>query len=382
MKDYTPISKNFLQFNQDKINNLDLNKTFYLNKNHYIQSFIPFEKKYPFKYIKILQSVSYRCSAKCPYCMNAGWDYAKNEKPVEDYIAFYQKIIDYGYRIRLEFTGGEPLQPDVIDRTIKLMDYAFSQDAIYEIRLNTNGAWPIPESWSNNPKLMLSISLDGNAELMEQETQIPGIFDKVIKSFDFCKEHNIKFRIRAVMTDETEKFYTYLIDIAKKYDVVLNIGYAYPVGRACDTYKNINEKLQILEKYRMIREKQKELNYYKIQLYTPVAKCHKRLNPNILKILITPDGNIGLCAFLMTKYQHKYYNIYNLNPNDFPKLREDFINDLQDRTCFFPEGFLTFWNSLTEEQKEQLNWYINDPVDKDILPSTKEYYQLGGDKNV
>ena len=108
---YSNTAKTFLTLmnKNNRIDEFEINKAFYVKNNAEIIKALPVTDKYPFKYIKILQSVSYRCSAKCPYCMNAGWDYAKNEKPVEDYIAFYQKIIDYGYRIRLEFTGGEPL---------------------------------------------------------------------------------------------------------------------------------------------------------------------------------------------------------------------------------------------------------------------------------
>lgn len=63
-------------------------------------------------YYQILQEISYRCSGQCPYCMNKGLDYSETEAPVEDYIAFYDKIIAQGGTIRLQITGGEPLQPE------------------------------------------------------------------------------------------------------------------------------------------------------------------------------------------------------------------------------------------------------------------------------
>ena len=82
--------------------------------------------------------------------MNKGLDYSIKEAPVEDYIAFYKKIIDNGGIIRLKITGGEPLQPDVRERTIKLVQFALNNIQHFSlIWINSNGNWPIPIEWAN-----------------------------------------------------------------------------------------------------------------------------------------------------------------------------------------------------------------------------------------
>ena len=137
---------------------------------------------------RITQEISYKCSAQCPYCMNRGLDFSQPEAPIEDFIKFYDKLIEKGARIKLKITGGEPTQPNVIERTNKIIKYAIDNESIFAIHINTNGYWPIPKEWKSE-KLIIQFSLDGDKETMISNTGYKDIYERLFANFDFCKRN-------------------------------------------------------------------------------------------------------------------------------------------------------------------------------------------------
>ncbi len=374
---YSNTAKTFLTLmnKNNRIDEFEINKAFYIKNNAEIIKILPVTNKYPFKWVKILQEISYKCTGQCPYCMNKGLDLNEKEAPVEDYISFYQKIIDAGYQIELRITGGEPLQPNVIERTKQLMHYALNEPQIKKIQLNTNGNWPIPKEWSQYKKLLIQFSLDGDKEYVEKTVKIPNLYEHIIKNFDFCKENNFNFKFRAVISKSNEQYIPYLIQLAKKYNIFISLSYAYPVGGAKLNYKNIEEKVEVIKKTQAIKDNIRSYDYDKIKLYSVIGRCPKMLNNTLFKVNITPNGEFGSCAYLGTYYRNKNFNIYNTSLEDFITFKNECSKDLEGKSCWFPEGFMNFWNSLNKQQKEDLSSFINEKTDT-ILPTLKEYYDL------
>ena len=329
---------------------------------------------------KILQEISYKCTGQCPYCMNKELDLNEKEVPIEDYIAFYQKIINNGGNIiELRITGGEPLQPNVIERTKQLVDYALKNDKYFSlIWINSNGNWPIPKEWANKEKIIIQFSLDGDKEYIEKTTKIPNLYEHLMKNFDFCKQNNIKFRIRSVISKENEKFIPFLKQISKKYKVLVNLNWALPVGGAKDNYSN-DEYVEIINKAYNFKMENGDNPLIDSRLI--IGKCPKIASTDYFRLMITPSGKLGLCPLTATFFKFKDINteeelsIYNFDFTKLYALKDKIIDDIQDKTCGFPNGFLKFWNSLTIEQKNKLHNYINFISDPP-LPSLKEIYNL------
>lgn len=329
-------------------------------------------------YYQILQEISYRCSGQCPYCMNKGLDYSESEVPVEDYIAFYDKIIAQGGTIRLQITGGEPLQPDVIERTSKLVKYAQEHDEIVMLQINSNGNWEIPDDWACD-KLLMQFSMDGDKEYVEKITGITGIYENLIKNFEKCKKLGITFQTRTVINEGNEQYLEDIIKITNSYNMIAKMQWALPVGGASN--ENTKEGLlKMLEKTKKYSEKYNVKNGNAVRsclgYCSRVYKQIDEINP-LIPMLITPCGKIGLCAFLATKYMPDEFTIYNfdlINPyKKFIKYLRDTVNDV---TCTFPNGFLNFYKDLTEEEKEKIDWFINEPDPENGGITPKEFYNL------
>ena len=326
----------------------------------------------PMKYgnYRIIQEISYKCSANCPYCMNKGLDYSEPELPVEEYINFYEKLIkENNAKLKLKISGGEPTQPNVLHRTNQLMEYAIKNPNIYAIQINTNGYWPIPIEWKSD-KVKIQFSLDGNEQRMVKNTGYIDIYQKLLNNFDYCVKNNINFQFRCVVSsmDEIQD----LIPIIKKYQKFAVISMATPVGGA--TQYNIDEYLNMIlkvDEYNAYFEKEKIPANVRIV----VGYCDQVYLPGYLNFMITPSGRIGNCPFLATKLLSNY-TIYTLDINNLSKFRQELLYSLQDKTCYFPNGFLNFWNALTESQKAVLNDYISQSHRANIMPSLQEYYSL------
>ncbi len=373
-------SKKFLSYHKDKIPISKFSESIFFYKNFdLIEDNFPCQDPYLTKEFRIFQEISYKCTGQCPYCMNKGLDLNEKEVPVEDYITFYQKIIDNGGSIRLKITGGEPLQPNVIERTKQLVDYALKNDKHFSlVWINSNGNWPIPEEWANKEKIIIQFSLDGDKEYIEKTTKISNLYEHLIKNFDFCKENNIKFRIRSVISKENEKFIPFLKQISKKYKVLVNLNWALPVGGAKDNYSN-DEYIEIINKAYNFKMENGDNPLIDSRLI--IGKCPKIASTDYFRLMITPSGKLGLCPLTATFFKFKDINteeelsIYNFDFTKLYALKDKIIDDMQDKSCGFPNGFLNFWNSLTIEQKNKLHNYINFISDPP-LPSLKEIYNL------
>lgn len=332
-------------------------------------------------YYQILQEISYRCSGQCPYCMNRGLDYSETEAPVEDYIAFYDKIIAQGGTIRLQITGGEPLQPGVIERTSKLVKYAQEHDEVVMLQINSNGNWEIPDDWACD-KLLMQFSMDGDKEYVENITKIDGLYDNLIANFEKCHKLGIKFQTKTVINPDNEKFVPDIVKIVNQYGMIAKMQWTLPVGGA----SNENEKNDLLTMLQKTKEYENKYNIegqvkeggvrgcigYCFRVYKQVDEE----NP-VIPMLITPCGKIGLCAFLATKYMPEGFTIYDFDLiNPYTKFIKYLRDTLKDVTCSFPNGFINFYNSLTDKEKESIEYFINEPDYGNGGITLKEFYNL------
>ena len=321
---------------------------------------------------KILQEISYKCTGQCPYCMNKELNLNEKEVPVKDYIAFYQKIIDNGGSIiELRITGGEPLQPNVIERTKQLVNYALNEPKIKKIQINSNGNWSIPEEWANKEKIIIQFSLDGDKDTINNNFGSNDLFDNLINNLNYCKYNNINFKFRCVIN--SEKDIEHILKILEKYKKLAIISWALPIN---SEYEKISKE-EYIKRIKMTIEYEDyfQKNNINAMMRIFVGYCDQNLQPYYTNFMITPSGKIGPCAYLASRIQTNL-SIYNFPFNDIYSFRK-IINKIQkDLTCDFPNGFLKFWNSLTEKEKKELEFYINTPHRAYNMPSLKKYYNL------
>ena len=321
--------------------------------------------------IKILQEVSYNCFGQCPYCMNRGLNYNVPELPVERFIDFYKLFIENGHKIfELRLTGGEPLQPNVIERTKKLMNYAIFEPNIHKLQLNTNGFWPIPEEWSNHEKIIIQFSLDGNKNQTNKNYGNDNLYDNLIKHCDFCIANNINFQFRCVINNEND--INDITELSNYYKKQAIISWPCPVGNLTSLCKE--DYISHILKTEQYEKYFRDNNYYP-HMRKIVCYCDQTMLPNYLNFMITPNGQIGTCAYLANIIKTQY-TIDNFPFDDIFSFRENLRLAQKDITCDFPQGFLTFWENLSEEEKKQINNYINEPHRAMIMPSIKEFYKL------
>ena len=329
-----------------------------------------FKKETAINDFHILQEISYKCSANCPYCMNKGLDYSEPELPVEEYINFYEKLIkENNAKIKLKISGGEPTQPNVIHRTNQLMEYAIKNPNIYAIQINTNGYWPIPIEWKSD-KVKIQFSLDGEPEYMEQTTGLKNIYNHILENIQFCKNNEISCHIRSVIFNNDLKIIPFLKKISEQLNILVMINLAAPVGGA----KDCNEKEQLLSNIKTLMEFKQKHETPLCKMRFLIGRCPKVFTHNNFNMVITPSGRIGLCAFLQTVLNDKInLTIYSFNNAAQHKIEIGTI--LKDKTCCYPNGFLNFWNSLNIDEKKSLIQYLTYESDSDIL-NIKDFYSL------
>jgi MoaA/NifB/PqqE/SkfB family radical SAM enzyme len=127
--------------------------------------------------------ITARCSQACPYC----WGPRRFRNPVDTEIAqrIITRIKNLGIR-RIVFTGGDPLQrqdaPDLV---------RFAKEIGLETALSTTGDFVIPEILESlSPYLdLISLPLDGSAEIINSKTKHSGHFSAVMRSLVWLRSH-------------------------------------------------------------------------------------------------------------------------------------------------------------------------------------------------
>ena len=301
--------------------------------------------------IKIIQAISYICNCRCDYCMNNGLNFSKKEVPVEDLILFYDKLFtkeSNNLNVDFTITGGEPFHPNVKARTVKLLEYLCNLECIHKVRINTNGYYELP-SICKNKKVLIQFSLDGHKEYADKIAHKKGLFDNVIKNIDFCKDNNINYQTRTVVTDENLKDIDFIAELANKYKHKAFIQTGKPVG-GLDQKSESNEIFRNILRTEKLKKRYKNIPYVKIVDIVYTCKYFNLQNKDDFAILVNPSGELGGCAFLANKFMSKY-NIYNFFSIGLRKYKQIASFHIRDGTCSIPNGIKNFEYHLSENNK-------------------------------
>lgn len=167
-----------------------------------------------------------RCSLKCQMCDI--WQNKGKDMPLADWHkALTQPLLRKITYIGL--TGGEPLLYKELPQFATMVCGLYNLETLH---LNTSGIYPdrlqkYLEIVSNihGPRFVVAISLDG----IESHNRIRGVevYDKALISLGMIRACNIEATINCVVTDQKPNELDRLVNLAKTYNLPLNITPAY-----------------------------------------------------------------------------------------------------------------------------------------------------------
>ena len=154
--------------------------------------------------------LNYNCNAKCLFCsQDFDWRKEPNDLPFDKAVEHMYLAYKNGYR-RLGFTGGEP----TIRRELpKLIALARKIGYTY-IRIQTNGVriadYDYAKTLADAGLTFVKYSIHGhNAALHDKLVEVPGAFDKCLKSIENLKKLKIGIGVNIVLNEWN---YKHLVD--------------------------------------------------------------------------------------------------------------------------------------------------------------------------
>lgn len=303
--------------------------------------------------LKIIQAISYVCNCNCDYCMNHGLQLDNKEVPIEDLINFYQELFERNKNIIIDFTitGGEPFHPLAVSKTIRLLEYLYSLDIIEKVRINTNGYYSIPDICKNS-KSLIQFSIDGDEEYCDTISHKKGLYQNMIKNLEYCRENNISYQTRTVVTEDNFNRIENVIQLAKKYGHTAFIQACRAGGKSNN--QEILDNLRMTYQLRETYGNKTPFNIEFVKSYNYCSFMNNRDAGDGVAILVNPFGQIGACAFLATTFMSQFniYNFFDITLAQYKIIQHRF---LKDATCCFPKGYQDFYSHLTIEEKEEVN---------------------------
>ena len=151
--------------------------------------------------------LNYNCSAKCLFCsQDFEWRKTPNDLSFDKAAEHMYLAYKNGYR-RLGFTGGEPTIRRELPNLIALarkIGYTY-------IRIQTNGLriadYNYAKSLADAGLTFVKYSLHGHTpELHDHQVQVPGAFEKCLKSIENLKKLKIGIGVNIVLNDLNYKY--------------------------------------------------------------------------------------------------------------------------------------------------------------------------------
>ncbi len=289
----------------------------------------------------IAQIITMHCVGKCPYCMYGSKLNTINEVPLEDLLAFYKQIPS---EIKVKITGGEPLQPDNLERTLSFIRQLKQHCKLTAYQVNTNGAWGIPDVLLTDPTCTIQVSCDGPAEYQNacfgQE-----YFDRLIETLSLFKHSAAAGTLMMVVTNATRQYIDYCAQLAHSNNMLFKSQWVSPVDIACKqpTTERFTTMAQIQRRYGNVR--------------MPVVFCgHRHSTPGRVALSITADGQIVNCPIMSAIKTG--LTIYNCTPQQPEKIITGINIAMADKTCQYPMGIRQAILAMPAKQLQSFSKYV------------------------
>jgi len=253
-------------------------------------------------------AITYQCNLNCIHCSRTTLTDKKSRIPFSLVKKFLQEYSAQG-GIYVTLTGGEPtLHPEITNiiclvSGLKMLPCLVSNgqrvNMEFMIKMKQAGLYGY------------NVSIYGNREFHDQFTSVKGSYGKVIRSLEIAKKLGLASSI--LYTPLRQSFYDgnigFMIDLAKKTRVPLNINVPTPTG-------NIRDKEDFL-----LGEKERKLltQLYMKGLATADAFewFHGNHCPMTMKaIYIAPNGEVCPCPFVQVSFGNiKELSLFEIKKN-------------------------------------------------------------------
>ncbi len=174
--------------------------------------------------VLVTKYCNYNCRQCFVYPMEQREKIAKTKEPTLKMLEYlFDESVKMGAQVIIPF-GGEPLiRPDIGD-VIKAIKVRNRYCLMY-----TNGSLVKDKIKDILLTDQLVVSIDGPPEVNDS-IRGKGSYDKAIEALEIALDHGLVCRLHTCLIDETMDSLPHMIELSKKYDVMINYGYCDATG--------------------------------------------------------------------------------------------------------------------------------------------------------
>lgn len=174
--------------------------------------------------VLVTKYCNYNCRQCFVYPLEQRDKIEKTKEPTLEMLEYlFDESCKLGAQVIIPF-GGEPLIRPDIGKVIKAI-----KDRNRYCLMYTNGSLVKDKIKEMLLVDHLSISIDGPPEVNDK-IRGEGSYDKAVEALEIALDHGLVCRIHACLIDETMDSLPHMVELAKKYDVMLNYGYCDATG--------------------------------------------------------------------------------------------------------------------------------------------------------
>ena len=307
----------------------------------------------------MIKPVSSNCNMKCKYCfyhdLASNREVASYGKMKEGLLELIiKKVFDEAEgSVSFSFQGGEPTLAglDFYKKFITYIKKYNTNNTNVNLAIQTNGLI-IDKSWAkflSDNNVLVGLSIDGYKDLhnfLRIDRNDKGTYQKVIKTAQMLKKHNVDFNILTVITDQLARHAKKVYNNYKKlnFDYLQFIRCLEPLDGKKEKYSLTAENYELFlnnifsEWYKDIKNGQ----YVSIRFFDNIVGMLMGQQPEACEMkghcsfqnIIEADGSIYPCDFYVVD-QWKLGNIKNMSFTEVyeRKKAKDFIKE----STFLPE---------------------------------------------
>lgn len=300
--------------------------------------------------------LTYDCTSSCEFCSIWQDEDLKEVTPasfetIKKNLSDLKKLnIDHIY-----FTGGEPLLREDIPQILK-----YAKNIGLKVSLFSNGVLykQISEELSGNIDY-LYLSLDAPVKEIHDEIRGEECFDNVIESISAAQKLSQKTIINFTLSRANIQFLPEMVDIAEKYNAILNINPVYNLS-GLDGFEK--RSIEYIKRYQ--RKKNVYINNAVLEFIHNGGNNAKNPSCSALDaaITISPDDKLIIPCFITKQAQIPIEgNLYNIYHSDIIKGYKKLQGKL--KKC---EGCMC-WDYIVPSFRKKLSkYYLLDLFSKKI----------------
>ena len=312
-------------------------------------------------------STLYTCNSRCKTCNI--WKKKAENLTISEYEEIFKKLGKSPYWITI--SGGEPFLRDDLVELCRII-YKYSKPKI--INIPTNGillkkiVQNVKDIASACPQtqIIINLSIDAIGQQHDEIRQVPGNYDKVIKTFNKLKElknKNLTVGIHTVISKFNVNEFTaisntlmelkpdsYITEIAEERNELETMN--ADITPDITSYRSAIDYLI----HRIKNEKFKGMNKitqaFRIEYYNLVKKILRdktQIIPcysGIVSAQISPDGEVWSCCIKALSFGNLRDNNYNFKKIWFSKEMDRERKSIKEKDCYCPLANASYTNML------------------------------------